>query len=195
MGMSESRAPGSDAELWVNAMAGDAEAFGLLFDRYAPVIHRFCLKRAREPAIADDLVSVVFLETWRRREDVVVTDSLLPWLIGVASNAVLGHDRARRRYRKLLSKLPAVTDEPDPAEEVVGREVLRRESEEVHAALAQLNRRDRELIRLCLIDGQTYEAAAQSLGIPVGTVKSRLSRLRAKLSKERSMRLELQEER
>lgn len=194
MGMSESRPPCSDADLWADAMAGDAEAFGVLFDRYAPVLHRFCLKRTREPAVADDLVSVVFLETWRRRDDVVVADSLLPWLIGVASNAVLSHDRARRRYRTLLSKLPAVRDEPDLADRVIDQEVMRQETEDIHAALAQLNGTDRELLRLFLVDGQTYEAAARSLGIPVGTVKSRLSRLRARLSRERSIRLKLMEE-
>lgn len=121
--------------------------------------------------------------------------SLLPWLIGVALNALRNHHRARRRYRELLSRLPVAVDEPDISDAVIDRDVLHRETTEIHEALSRLDRKDRELVRLCLIDGMTYEAAARSLGIPVGTVRSRLSRLRAKLNKVRSTTLAVQEER
>lgn len=52
----------TDAELWHVALTQDPEAFGIIFDRHLPVIHRFCTRRTGSADDADDLVSIVFLE-------------------------------------------------------------------------------------------------------------------------------------
>ena len=59
-------APTSDGDLWRAAQAGDAESFGVLFDRHADAIYTYCFRRTADWTVAEDLTSVVFLETWRR---------------------------------------------------------------------------------------------------------------------------------
>ena len=57
----------SDALLWERSRGGDATAFGLLFERHAKTIYNYCFRRVGNWAVAEDLLSVVFLEAWRRR--------------------------------------------------------------------------------------------------------------------------------
>jgi hypothetical protein len=59
-----------DRELWRRAVGGEPEAFGVLFDRHGKRIRSYCARRTGSVEAADDLVSVVFLEVWRRRADV-----------------------------------------------------------------------------------------------------------------------------
>ena len=56
-----------DRELWRRAVAGDAEAFGQLFDLHAKAVYNFCFRRLADWAMAEDMTSAVFLEAWRRR--------------------------------------------------------------------------------------------------------------------------------
>ncbi len=71
----------SDRDLWRPAVGGEAEAFGVLFDRHGERLRTYCARRTGSLDTADDLVSVVFLEAWRRRVDVqLLGDSALPWL-------------------------------------------------------------------------------------------------------------------
>jgi DNA-directed RNA polymerase specialized sigma24 family protein len=68
--------------------AGDADAFGLLFDRHAKAIYNYCFRRIGSRATAQDLLSMVFLEAWRRRDKELPPDKVLPWLYGIATNVV-----------------------------------------------------------------------------------------------------------
>jgi RNA polymerase sigma-70 factor (ECF subfamily) len=72
----------TDRELWLRA--GDQpEAFGELFQRHARAVYVFCARRTADLAVAEDLVSVVFLEAWRRRRSIEIDGaSALPWLLG-----------------------------------------------------------------------------------------------------------------
>jgi RNA polymerase sigma-70 factor (ECF subfamily) len=73
---------------WFRARAGEGEAFGRIFDRHRNRIHRHSLRLVDRPADADDVVAIVFLEAWRRRDDVrIVADSILPWLLVTATQA------------------------------------------------------------------------------------------------------------
>jgi RNA polymerase sigma-70 factor (ECF subfamily) len=164
--------------------AGDVEAFGALFDRHAADIHAFCARRTCETDAADDLLSMVFLEAWRCRDRaVLVEDSLRPWLFGIARNVVRHSGRSAVRYRAALNRYAAA--EVPPAadlEDDVARSVDAASLEkQVALALSALPRRDREVAELCLLHGLTTAAAALALGIPEGTVKSRLSRTRSRL--------------
>lgn len=96
----------SDNELWERVAGGDVEAFGALFFRHAPAVYAFCLRRTADPAAADDLTSIVFLEAWRRRADVrIEQDALRAWLLGVAVNSLRSHWRSRRRHGAALARL------------------------------------------------------------------------------------------
>ncbi len=168
----------TDAELWSR---GDAAAFGVLFERHARSVYNHCFRGTADWALAEDLTSVVFLEAWRRHGDVRLSHaSALPWLLGVATNLLRNGWRSRRRRAAALARLrPA--DEPDFADDVDGRLDDERAMRGVLDAVGQLAAREREVLALCVWAGLSYEEAAVALGVPVGTVRSRLSRARARL--------------
>lgn len=171
----------TDSQLWRDAVAGDAQAFGVLFERHARAVYVFCFRRTADWSLAEDLTSVVFLEAWRRRAQVrLVRESALPWLLGVATNVVLNARRSLRRHRAALERLPR-EQEPDFADDVAERLDDERHMRSLLHALAALPRRERDVLALCRFAGLSYEEAAVALGIPVGTVRSRLSRARARL--------------
>ncbi|GAA0939314.1 RNA polymerase sigma factor [Actinocorallia libanotica] len=172
----------NDPELWGAAVGGDEQAFGELFDRHGRTVYNFCFRRTADWAVAEDLASVVFLETWRRRKQVRLEGgSLLPWLYGVATNVLRNHQRSLRRYGAALSRLPEPVAPETDADLVAARLDDQRRMREILDRIAHLPRRDQELLVLCVWEELTYAEAATALGIPVGTVRSRLSRIRARL--------------
>jgi DNA-directed RNA polymerase specialized sigma24 family protein len=94
----------NDEDLWRKCVAGDADAFEALFARHADAVFRYCLSRCGSWHDAEELVSITFLEAWRQRTRLrPERDSVLPWLLGVATNA----DRNRgRASRGTLTSLP-----------------------------------------------------------------------------------------
>jgi RNA polymerase sigma-70 factor (ECF subfamily) len=103
-----------DGELWARAQAGDGGAFGVLFDRQANSVYRYCFRRSADWALAEDLTSVVFFEAWRRCRDVELGEGrVLPWLLGVATNVIRNQRRSLRRYRAALERLPPLELERD----------------------------------------------------------------------------------
>src|SRR4051794_12466006 len=80
----------TDRELWRSACEGQPQDFGVIFDRHATTVYNHLYRRTGSWSTAEDLTSVVFLESWRRRADVeLVGDSALPWLLGVANKVAL----------------------------------------------------------------------------------------------------------
>jgi RNA polymerase sigma factor (sigma-70 family) len=172
----------SDAELWRRAVAGGQAAFGDLFDRHANAIYNFCLRRTGDASTAEDLMSTAFLHAWRRRTDVVLVDDRpLPWLYGIAANLCRRHLRGTGRRRAAMRRLAVPRPEPDPAEDVAHRLDDQRIGERALELLESLPERDQELFVLCVWQGLSYREAALALDIPVGTVRSRLSRARSRL--------------
>ncbi|NAZ87056.1 RNA polymerase sigma factor [Kineococcus indalonis] len=172
----------SDGELWRRAVAGDADSFGVLFDRHGDAVHGYCARRTGSLDAADDLVSVVFLEAWRRRADVeLVDDKALPWLYGIAGRTLQRRWRTTRRHRAALERLPRTEAEPDHADDVAARLDDRRQLAQLQAAFARLRPAEQEVLTLCVWQGLDYASAAVAAGVPVGTVRSRLSRARARL--------------
>lgn len=173
----------SDVELWDLAVAGDHGRFGVLFERHARRVYNHCFRRTANWADAEELMSAVFVEAWRRRRDVRPTgDSALPWLLGVANNLLRNHRRSLRRYRSALVRFPDPVPQPDPSDDVAGRLADERQMRRVLALVEQLPERDQEVLELCAWSELTYQEAAAVLEIPVGTVRSRLARARARLA-------------
>jgi RNA polymerase sigma factor (sigma-70 family) len=173
----------SDQELW--SLAADQHAgpaFGELFERHADRVYAHCFHRTGSWSMAEDLTSVVFLEAWRRRREVKFSgESVLPWLLAVANNATLNAQRTLRRHRRLLAKLPPAGDEPDIAEDAVRRVDTERAAAHLLCALDGLREPEREVLALCDWAGLSYAEASDALGVPAGTVRSRLSRARQHL--------------
>jgi RNA polymerase sigma factor (sigma-70 family) len=172
----------SDSELWERVTAHDGGAFGRLFDRHAQKVYSHCFRRTADWSLAEDLTSVVFLEAWRRRRDLRLSEgSILPWLLGVANNAIRNAERSRRRYRRLLQKLPRVTDLEAGETEMVARLDDEQRMKAALARLRELRTEEQEVLTLCDWSGLSLAEAGVALDIPVGTVKSRLARARTQL--------------
>lgn len=173
----------SDQELWsqaANEYAG--EAFGELFERHADRVYAHCFSRTGSWSMAEDLTSVVFLEAWRRRNEVRFSgDTALPWLLGVANNATHNAQRSLRRHRLLLAKLPPPGEEIDIAVDADTRVDQERLAQHLLCAMEGLRPAEREVLALCDWAGLSYGEAAVALGVPDGTVRSRLSRARSHL--------------
>lgn len=172
----------SDSALWLEATSGTEAAFGVVYDRYRARIFRRAYAQVLNTADAEDIVAMVFLEAWRRRKSVRFVDgSLLPWLLIVTTNVSLNTRRSARRYDRLLAAVPRGPRTVDPSLEVEERIDGERMSERLRPALARLTVAERRVVDLCLVEGYPLADAAAALDVPIGSVKSRLSRARKKL--------------
>ncbi|MEU3755250.1 RNA polymerase sigma factor [Streptomyces olivoreticuli] len=163
---------------------GDPGAFRQLFDEHARLVHRHAVRVTGDWALAEDVVSLTFLEAWRLREKLRDEgESVRPWLMGIAVNVLRNTARAARRHERAMARLPAREALPDFANELVGRMADAEELAAAKAALGKLRRSEREVVTLCVWSGLSYAEAAEALDVPVGTVRSRLSRARARLRK------------
>ncbi len=172
----------TEQELADALRVGDSTALADLFDRHADRIYNHCFRATGDWADAEDATASVFLEVWQHRERVRSTDgSALPWLYGVATNVCRNLTRKRRRGWRAFTLLPAPVPEPDHADDVADRLATEDRMRRVLTAVADLPQREREVLALVVWSGLTYDEAASSLGVPVGTVRSRLSRARGRL--------------
>jgi RNA polymerase sigma factor (sigma-70 family) len=182
-----------DSAEWLRerARAGDADAFGELFDSCARAVYNHAFRLVGDWSAAEDVMAQTFLEAWRSRERIASGGgSLCPWLLGIATNLARGHRRASRRQVAALLRMAPPPDTPDFSDEVTGRLDDANRIAALHQSLHRLRPNEFEVLALCAWSDLSYAEAAEALGVPVGTVRSRLSRARAKLLKatERELR-------
>jgi RNA polymerase sigma factor (sigma-70 family) len=177
---------GLDDEALIVASVAEPARFGELFERHADEIYRFVARRLG-PDVAADLVADVFLIAFRRRARFDPARALArPWLYGIAVNVIRGHRRAETRRLRALARAPrtsAVTDGEPFEERVADRVSAQRLGPDLARALGRLSEGERDLLLLVAWGDLSLDQAAAALGIPPGTARSRLHRLRAKLRK------------
>ncbi|WP_382310067.1 RNA polymerase sigma factor [Herbiconiux sp. UC225_62] len=175
-----------EAAIWASARGGDSSAFAAIFDAHRDRVFGQALRLIREPHDAEDVTALVFLEAWRRRDSVRVVDaSVIGWLLVTTNNVVRNLARSRRRHRELLERIPrpSLTDDAPDHAEVVGERIDHADRDaKVRSAFARLAKADQDVITLCVLEELTTGQAAAVLGVPVGTVKSRLSRAKQRFS-------------
>jgi RNA polymerase sigma-70 factor (ECF subfamily) len=172
----------TDTALWLASAEGDQRAFSELYERHARTIYNYLFRRLADWSEAEDLTAVVFLEAFRRRSDVVVVEGkLVPWLYGIATNVLRNRRRALWRHRRLLEQLSSQPS-AEAAPDVAARTEATAQMRSVLTQIARLPRRQQDVVALCVWSGLSYEEAATALGVPVGTVRSRLARARAALA-------------
>lgn len=140
-----------------------------------PRLRRFARSLAGDAAAADDLVQAALeraLCRWHSRRD---ADALQPWLFSILYRQFVDEHRRTRRWQRVLALLGGqdVPTAPSPEQVLAGRLQL--------AAFAQLPAEQRALLQLVAVEGFSYRDAAAALGLPIGTVMSRLSRARDRL--------------
>ena len=173
----------SDRVLWAQARAGHAAAFGMLFERHAGRIYNYCFRRTADWALAEDLTSATFLIAWKAHgRGRLQAESALPLLYGIATNVLRNQRRSLKRARAALDRVPlAPAGEPDFAEDAETRMDDQAAMQELLGLFSRLPRREQDVLALCEWSGLSYVDAARALGVPVGTVRSRLSRGRRRL--------------
>ncbi|KQZ82222.1 hypothetical protein ASD56_15230 [Microbacterium sp. Root166] len=162
--------------MWLRVRAGDEAALGALFDRHEARLFRHARRLLTSREDAKDAVTIAFFELWRKRAVVRLVDgSPLPWLLNTVSNSARNLERSGRRYRALIGRTPVAEG---------GRAPVASDESGVLAALKRLPAREQSVIVLTVLEGYPERATAEALGIPIGTVKSRLARAKAKLREE-----------
>lgn len=141
--------------------------FEQLYRAHAGAVRAYAVRRAPSDAIADDVVSDVFLVVWRRLDD--VPDRPVPWLLGIARRALANRRRSERRAAALSDRLTSLR-RPGAAWPETGDRLL--------DALATLPEADRELLMLVAWEGLEPSEIGQLLGMRPGTVAVRLHRAR-----------------
>ncbi|GAA5203895.1 RNA polymerase sigma factor [Microbacterium jejuense] len=164
------------AALWGRVLAGDESALGTLFEQHEARLFRHACRLLTAREDAKDAVTIAFFELWRKRDVVRLVDgSPLPWLLNTVAHSARNLERSARRYRTLLTRSPI--DAPSPAP-------VARDESGVMAALRRLPAREQSVVVLTVLEGYPERAAAETLGIPIGTVKSRLSRAKTRLRQD-----------
>lgn len=161
----------SDAvDLTSRLRSGDQEAMAQIFRDSLDRVYNYCFRRTGTWSVAEDITAAVFLEVWRP----------LPWIFGIATNLCRHHARSGRRADRASARLELVdtASDRDPADAAAGRVDAARGLKVVLERLARLPQADQDVFFLVRWEQLTYTEAAAALSIPVGTVRSRLARVR-----------------
>lgn len=159
----------------------DGEQFATIFDRYAAVIHRY-LSRRIGVSIADDLTSQTFLVAFDRRTSFdPAHPTALPWLYGIATKLLSRHRRTEVRQYRAFARTGVDAFQDSHDERIAARVTASALSRQLAAALHRLPADQRDVLLLIAWEELSYQEAGDALGIPVGTVRSRLSRARSKV--------------
>jgi len=172
------------------AQRGDVASFNQLVHVHQRQVYNVCFRTLGNPEDAADAAQDAFLGAFRGLKTFRgPATGFRPWLLRVAVNAC--YDQLRRRQRHPADSLDALGDDPDalgpeerlpdpapgPEASTMGQETARR----IQDAIGTLPPEQRMTVVLCDVQGLNYEEVAQAMGVELGTVKSRLSRARARL--------------
>jgi RNA polymerase sigma factor (sigma-70 family) len=157
----------------------EPEAFAELFERHFSLVYRFLMLRVGEQA-ACDLAAETFTIAFRRRADYDVRRSdARPWLLGIATKLALEQRRLERRRHDMLLRL--AHERPESQDDLSPWPAAGPQREILRETLEELPGDERDLLLLYGCVGLSYAEIADALSLPLGTVRSRIHRLRHKL--------------
>ncbi len=173
--------PESDAAV-IKASLDEPGYFGQLFDRHATVVFRYLVRRVGVDA-ADALLGDVFRVGFEKRATYdCERPNAWPWLYGIATNLIAHHRRSEaRRIHATVRLLTRRPPSDDPTEQVAARLDAADLWPRVADALAHLPDGERDALLLYVWEELSYDEIATALGVPIGTVRSRINRARQKL--------------
>ena len=171
-----------ESELVQRSQGGDLEAFNVIVERYQSQVFNLAARILGNRASAEDVVQEAFISA-HKAIGRFRGGSLRAWLLRIVSNASLDHIRTlrRRREESLDQAELDVGFQPPSRGEGPDQQAIRMElGAELQRAIISLPPDQRAVLVLVDVQGLSYEEAAQSVGVSVGTVKSRLSRARVR---------------
>lgn len=175
----------SDAELWHRLRSADEDAFRELFLRHSTAVYNFCFRRTASWSVAEDATQGTFASLWRRAAggdiDSLKLESARPALLTMARNECSNANRSRNRHLQLVDRVR--TETGAAADNTAAWVDAESTMAVIRQALAVLPANQRDVVELVAWSGMSLADAAAALKISVGTVKSRLSRARARLAK------------
>lgn len=172
----------TESHEWQTCLDGRADAFGALFDRHRARVYRHACRYAETREDAEDLLAMAFLELWRSRAKVRVTEgSVLPWLLVTTTNLALNQRRGQRRYRDFLARLPREHAEPDSADIALQAFDLDVDPQLVQT-IRGLRASEQQLVVLVALEGYSLREAGQALGLSEAAARSRWQRIRHEIA-------------
>lgn len=173
----------SERDLFALVQAGDREAFRVLFRAHQQPVYLTAYRVLHSRHDAEEIMQDSFLTMWKKRAKItLVGESALPWLLTTARFLALNRHRAMvRNHSDSLDEAGDLVDAArSPEAEALAQELV----EQLESLISAMPGVDQEILRLCLVDGLSYEQAANRLGITPGSVRNRLSRLRTRLRQD-----------
>jgi RNA polymerase sigma-70 factor (ECF subfamily) len=159
--------------------AGDKLAMQVLFARHHVRVYRFVLRLVRNPTLAEDLISEVFLDVWRQASKFEARSAVSTWLLAIARFKALSSLRKRSEEELDQETADAIEDTGDNPEVALQKKDA---SEVLRKCLTQLSPEHREIIDLVYYHEKSIDEVAEIVGIPENTVKTRMFYARKKLS-------------
>lgn len=176
-----------DGALMRGIAEGDPKALERLYARYSARVFAFCIRSLRDPAEAEDLVVEIFWELWRRQDRYDAARSRpFTYLMKVTRSRVI--DRLRG-LRSATTALPRSVEPPNPADdsrrsqltEPIDQMTVAEAAARLRAAMNLLSPDQRTALEMAYFDAMSYSEVANSLGQPLGTIKSRIREAMAQL--------------
>ncbi len=186
-----------DAGIIRRAQGGDTASFDVIVDQCYAMVYNIAYRLLGDSDWACDATQEAFVRAFNGLPNFRRDASFTTWLYRIATNVSLDQLRRRRRWLAEQSLTPDAEEEgpaPDPPDGQPGpngRAETAERREIVHAALRRLSDDHRTIIVLFDLQGLSYEEVSEVLGVPLGTVKSRLNRARLSLKQQLAPHLEL----
>jgi RNA polymerase sigma-70 factor, ECF subfamily len=168
---SKSASKPSDEALMRAIAAGDKHAMQVLYGRHNVRVYRFVLRLIADASLAEDVVSEVFLDVWRRAASFKAKSQVSTWLMAIARHKALSTLRGRSHERLDDCPMTAIVEPSDDAETITDN--LDREAI-VRKCLSQLSAIHREVLDLAYYHEKSVGEVAEIVGVPVNTVKTRM---------------------
>jgi RNA polymerase sigma-70 factor (ECF subfamily) len=169
-----------DEALLEAIVAGDRQAMHVLYLRHNVRVYRFILRLTGNTRLAEDLVSEVFIDVWRRADGFNAKSKVSTWLLAIARNKSLSALR-RRSEEQLDEDMVAAIE--DPADDPETRTHCKERSALLRKCLAQLSPDHREVLDLVYYHEKSVDEVAKIVGVPASTVKTRMFYARKRLEK------------
>ncbi|WP_239137800.1 RNA polymerase sigma factor [Sphaerisporangium rufum] len=179
--VTQARDPAVGDAYLVRLSQAEPESFGAVFDAYGAEIHRYVAQRLGVDQ-AEDVVAETFLIAFRKRDGYdPARAGVRAWLYGIATKLVGRHRRSEMRALRALGRCAPERDTDGHDERVATQVSAQSLRPDLARAVGSLNRGDRDVLLLLALGGLSHQEIADALGIPYGTVGSRLNRARRKV--------------